>query len=150
MALIKDKASGTTIGAVPLADAGGFLAGLGLDAEAVTVEATADEIRLAHRRAIAEAVGDVPTLVGTASDGVQFLLYEVARLVAGLATAATLAQVREAAGPLDRALASFASGVDGDTIKLPYAVKPGGAAAVLAEIAERATATATAFEEEGE
>ena len=147
MALIKRK-DGATIGAAPLAEVGGVLAELGLDAGAVTVEATADEIRLAHRRAIAEAVGDVPTLVGTASDGMQFLLCEIARLTAGLAAATTLAQVRDAAGPLNQALADFKAGIDADTIRLPYTVKAGGEAAVLAEIAERATATAEAFEEE--
>ena len=148
MALIKDTSTGATIGAAPLAEVEGVLAELGLEVAEVTVEATEDEIRLAHRREIAATVGDIPTLVGTASDGVQYVLCEIARLTAGLAAATTLAQVREAAEPLNQALADFKAGVDDGTIKLPYAVKPGGEAAMLTEIAERATATADVFEED--
>ncbi len=145
MALIKQASDGAVLGAAPLSEIDDWLAEMGVEAADVRIEATVDDLRLAARTKIAASVGDQGTLVGTALDGVHLLLHEVGRMAAAIQAAPNLAAMKAAAAPLAEALAPLVAGVDDESIALPYAVKPGGRAGALAEIAARATKTAAVF-----
>lgn len=104
-------------------------------------ELASDAVKHVTRRTIARDIGDTETLLGTTSDATQLLLYETAKLATALSTANSLAEVRAAAQPLADLLGPLATAVDAGTVKLPYQTK-GGAATVLPEIEQRATAVA--------
>ncbi|WP_281559410.1 hypothetical protein [Thalassomonas sp. RHCl1] len=99
---------------------------------------TAEEQRASLRDEITVNAGDTESLLGTATDGMHMLLYQVAKMSAQLSTAESLAQVRAAAQELNTLLAGFAAKVDSQEVKLPYQTK--GVDVVLQDIESRATA----------
>lgn len=115
----------------------------GVAVEEVTVEYTALEQRDAIRRAISAQAGDTLSLLGTASDGAQLLLFHMATLVKGLSTANSLAEVRDATDAFMPLADAFLGKVAAGEVKLPFQLK--GEAAVMTEIETRATAVADAL-----
>lgn len=119
---------------------------LGVDCDPTLVDRvpeTPSESRFLIREGIAASAGDTLSLLGTASDGAQLLLYHMAKMTQGLASANSLAEVREATvdfAPLADALLAKVSSGD---VKLPFLVK--GEAEVMAEIENRATAVSEAL-----
>ena len=101
-----------------------------------TDQETLDLVRLR----IDESTGDVQSLLGTTSDGVQLLLHAFAQLTVGLHQASSLAQVREAAEPFNELATQFLAKVDSGEVRLPYIDK--GRESVMAEIEQRATKVA--------
>lgn len=97
-------------------------------------------IRMRTRGAITDAAGDIESIVGTVSDATQLLLYGVASLVAKLATAQSLAEMRAAAEPFAELSAAFLGKVEDGSVKLPFFIK--GIDSVVADIETRATAVA--------
>jgi hypothetical protein len=97
----------------------------------------------AIRQLIEQGAGDPASQMGTMSDAVHILLYGVASLVAKLATAQSLAEVREAATPFAELSGSFLAKVQAGQVRLPMMAKP--FESVVADIEQRATATADAI-----
>ena len=91
------------------------------------------------RQAVELKAGELHSLVGTASDGLCYLLYEQGKFLHTLSEAQSLAEVRAAAAPLATTLGDFAQAVDAGEIQLPYQHKP---TAVLEDVAARATGVA--------
>lgn len=104
---------------------------------------TPDEARALIREGIEAAAGDTLSLLGTASDGAQLLLFHMATLVKGLSTANSLAEVRDATDAFMPLADAFLGKVAADEVKLPFKLK--GEEAVMAEIETRATAVAEAL-----
>lgn len=102
-----------------------------------TVQEQRDKEMKSLRSEIQAQAGDTASLLGTTSDAVHLLLYEVAKLSQALYQAQSLQQVRSAAAPLYEILSSFATAVDAGEVRLPYRAK---STPVLADIEQRATA----------
>ena len=79
--------------------------------------------RDAVRAKVAERAGDVETLLGTTADGTQLLLFSVASLIAGIAKAESLADVKAAAAQFTPMSASFLGRVNTGEVVLPFMVK---------------------------
>ncbi len=108
-----------------------------------TVEYSASEQRQMIRAQIESQAGDTLSLLGTASDGAQLLLYHLATLVKGLSTANSLAEVRDATAAFNLLAEAFLAKVAAGEVKLPFQLK--GEAAVMTEIETRATAVSDAL-----
>ncbi len=93
---------------------------------------------------IKENVADNISLLGTTSDAVLVLLYQLSKFCASLNTAQSLAEVRTAAQPMNDSLGSFFAKVDAGTVKLTYQAK--GIDKVIKEIEDRATAVTEVLE----
>ncbi len=124
-----------------------WLADNDLSADDVTITWSDDETKASKRARIAEDAGDTLSLLGTTSDGAHLLLIHMARFLTAVKTAPNLAAVKAAATPFADLMEDYLAKIDADppTARLPYAVKPGGEAAVLTEIETRATAVADAL-----
>lgn len=103
----------------------------------------ADANRSALRQKIAGDAGDTLSLLGTTADATHLLLYGVASLVAKLATANSLAEVREAAAPFAEVSSAFLAKVADGSVRLPMMAKP--LESVVSDIERRATAVADAL-----
>lgn len=101
------------------------------------------ETRHLIREGITAAAGDTLSLLGTASDGAQLLLFHMATLIKGLSTANSLAEVRDATDAFMPLADAFLGKVAAGEVKLPFKLK--GEEAVMAEIETRATAVADAL-----
>lgn len=115
---------------------------------AAIADAESDSRREMIRARIAETAGDTETLLGTTTDAAHLALYVAASAVSALAKAKTIADVQKAAAPLAALTGDFLARIEAGTIKLPFMEK--GEAAVVAEIATRATAVTDALTSEGE
>lgn len=94
--------------------------------------------RNAIRADISDKAGDIPSLLGTTADATQILLFGLASLVAKLAEADSLSDVRKSAAPFAEMSADFLAKVEAGTVKLPFQTK--GMDTVIADIETRATA----------
>lgn len=101
----------------------------------------ARKVRLRH--AIATQAGDEASLLGTTSDAAALAIYGLASLVAKLATANSLAEVRDAAAPFAALSADFLAKVESGEVKLPFMLK--GLDTVVTDIETRATAVSDAL-----
>ncbi len=119
-----------------------------LSADDVTITWSDEETKAKKRARIADDAGDTLSLLGTTSDGAHLLLIHMARFLTAVKTAPNLAAVKAAATPFADLMEDYLAKIDADpaTARLPYAVKPGGEAAVLTEIETRATAVADALD----
>lgn len=104
----------------------------------------ASERTVEVRKAIAEKAGDEASLLGTTSDAAALAIYGLASLVAKLATANSLAEVREAAEPFAQLSAGFLAKVESGEVVLPFMLK--GLDNTVAEIETRATAVSGALQ----
>lgn len=95
------------------------------------------------RQKIEKTAGDQLSQSGTISDATHLLLYGVASLVAKLATANSVAEVREAAAPFAGLSGAFLGKVADGSVRLPMMAKP--LESVVADIERRATAVADAI-----
>lgn len=95
------------------------------------------------RQKIAARAGDEASLLGTTSDAASLAIYGLASLVAKLATANSLAEVRDAAAPFAALSADFLAKVESGEVKLPFMLK--GLETVVADIETRATAVSDAL-----
>lgn len=120
-----------------------ILASLGVDEVDIAITLTEAETKEMVRAHIAAQAGDTLSLLGTASDGAQLLLYHVATLVKGLSTANSLAEVRDATDAFAPLADAFLTKVAAGEVKLPFQLK--GEAAVMTEIETRATAVSDAL-----
>lgn len=114
-----------------------------LDAPEYAVELTPLQIKMRIREGIAAQAGDVESLLGTTADGAQLAIYGLASLVAKLATANSLAEVRDAAAPFAALSADFLAKVESGEVKLPFMLK--GLDTVVTDIETRATAVSDAL-----
>lgn len=94
--------------------------------------------RDAVREKIGEEAGDMPSLLGTTSDASQLAIFGLASLVAKLAAADSLKEVRDAAKPFAAMSAEFLSKIESGDVQLPFMVK--GIPNVIADIEARSTA----------
>ncbi len=115
--------------------------------EAVAVQ-KAMAVRDRQRADIRAAAGDTLSLLGTASDGANLVLYHLAKLVTGISSATSLAEVREAAASFAPQAEAFLAKVAADEVKLPFQTK--GEDVVIAEIETRATAVSDALQTDRE
>lgn len=99
--------------------------------------------RSALRQAIHEAAGDNESMLGTTSDAASLAVYGLANLVAALATANDIADVRKAAEPFAALSASFLAEIESGEVKLPFLEK--GIDVVVDDIKARATAVSDAI-----
>ena len=102
------------------------------------------ELVASARQQIRQTAGDTDSLLGTTSDTVHLLLYELGQLLPALSNAQSLAEVRAAAAPLAATLGAFAQSVDESSIRLPYQNK---STDVLDDVASRATEVAQVLAE---
>ena len=111
-------------------------------AEALIAEASAKQSKLGKseriRSEIQSHAGDNASLLGTAADGVQLLLFAFSQMTVALKQASSLAEVREAAAPFNDLAISFLSKVESGDVKLPFQAK--GLESVVSDIETRATA----------
>lgn len=107
------------------------------DHGSLTVVYTAAEQIAGVRAKIQSEAGDMPSLVGTVSDGSGLLLEQVARAFVGLAAASSLAEVRGAVSDAAALLQPLLDQIDAGAVVLPHHVK--GAESVLADVAARST-----------
>lgn len=125
-------------------DAGrAFMAELDAQETAYAVQYSPTEQRALIRAEIAANAGDTLSLLGTASDGAQLVLFHFATLVRALSTSNSLAEVRAATDAFAPLAEAFLTKVENNEVKLPFHVK--GEAVVLAEIEARANAISTAL-----
>ncbi|MFT6668635.1 MAG: hypothetical protein ACJAVZ_000081 [Afipia broomeae] len=96
------------------------------------------------REKIAEKAGDTASLLGTTADGAQLAIYGLAAICAKLATANSLAEVREAAEPFAQLSAGFLAKVESGEVVLPFMLK--GLENTVADIETRATAVSDALQ----
>lgn len=99
--------------------------------------------RSAVRQRVKASAGDVESLLGTTSDAAALAIFGMASLVAKLATANSLADVREAAEPFAELSAGFLAKVESGDVVLPFMLK--GIEAVVEDIETRATAVSEAI-----
>ncbi len=92
------------------------------------------------RKDISDKAGDTLSILGTAADAVQLLLYELSKLVADLSSVQSIDDVRNSAESLNSAIGGFYSRVDSGEVRLPYKSKE--FETVIGEIEHRATAVA--------
>lgn len=134
-------------GPVSLADARQHVQGLiGEDFDPVKIQlvpVNSAEVKSQIRQQINNTAGDTLSLLGTASDGAQLLLFHFATLIKGLHSAQSLEEIRAAAAAFEPVAISFLAKVEADDVKLPFLVK--GEAAVMAEIEARATSVSDAL-----
>lgn len=104
---------------------------------------SAEETKHLVRAQIEASAGDAMSLLGTASDGAQLLLYHLASLVKGLSTANSLSEVRDTTDAFMPLADAFLGKVEAGEVKLPFQLK--GEAAVMTEIETRATAVSDAL-----
>lgn len=81
-----------------------------------------------------DAVADTASREGVLSDVLGVVVIGLAQLTVALSKAKTLADVNEAAKPLAEIGTSVDAAVKSGALTLPYMVKTGGAAAVLADM----------------
>lgn len=119
--------------------------GMATDGDTITrVAETPDEQRDLIREAIADVAGDQQSLLGTTSDAIGLLFFEVAKLAIALKDQNSLAAIRDAATPLADMMAPVIARVEaGDTL-LTHLVK--GEANVIEEMEQRATQVATVLQ----
>jgi len=96
------------------------------------------EARDAVRARIGSEAGDTASLLGTTSDAASLAIFGLASLVAKLATADSLKEVRDAAKPFAAMSAEFLTKVESGDVQLPFMVK--GIPNVIADIEARSTA----------
>jgi len=114
---------------------------LGYPEEAIALaetKAAAMVQRDAVRSEIADQAGDTASLLGTTSDAASLAIFGLASLVAKLATADSLKEVRDAAKPFAAMSAEFLAKVESGEVQLPFMVK--GIPNVIADIEARSTA----------
>lgn len=111
-------------------------------------QAYKDAAKLTTRAAIAAGVGDTDSVLGTASDTAQFLLVEFASLVTKIAGAKDLNAVKEAAKASADKLSKLNTAVQRGEVVFPFQTKDGGEAAILQEIADKASLTSSALKGE--
>ena len=116
----------------------------GLPEVELVIEYTAIELRDITRAAIKEGAGDVSSILGTTADGAQLAIHGLATLVAALATADSLADVRKAAEPFAQLSTDFLAKVQSGEVVLPFMLK--GIDAVVSDIETRATAVSSALQ----
>jgi hypothetical protein len=143
MARLK-KLDGTVIGGGSLASLSALMGDLGLSESEVVFELTSDEIRAQVRLRIEQSAGDTASLRGTASDAASLAIFGLASLVAKLAEANTLSDVRAAAAPFAEMSGAFLAKVEAGDVKLPFMTK--GVDATIADIETRATAVTDALQ----
>jgi len=90
------------------------------------------------REQITATAGDTESLLGTTTDCAHLVLVGLSELVAGLSTANSLAEIRQAATGLNELLSEFLQRVQGNQLKLPYIDK--GFTTTLTDITHRAQA----------
>ena len=105
--------------------------------------AQAEAMRSLVRQGIAKNAGDEASLLGTTSDAASLAIFGLASLVAKLATAQSLAEVREAAAPFAQLSAGFLAKVESGEVQMPFMLK--GLDSVVADIETRATAVSAAL-----
>jgi len=96
--------------------------------------------KLVARGEISINVADTPSLLGTTSDSIHLVLFELAKLCESLNKVTTLAEVRSSAKPLTDLLSGFSAKVNRREVKLPYQAK--GIDQVIFDIENRATSVA--------
>ena len=138
-----DKNSGEVVAVV--GDGWQWLAENELAPEGFNVEMEDRERRVRMRDDIARRAGDFESLLGTTADASLIALVELARLVASLSSAASLAEVRAAAASFAPTSEQLLADIAGGSVELPYEVK--GLEAALADIKQRATAVSQAMAE---
>lgn len=144
---MKLSVNGQTFYDGDLTDPAPWIAEFGANPADVTVDYSDAELRAMLRSAIARDAGDTLSLLGTATDGAQLLLVRFCELIQGLNAATTIAEVRAAAAGFEPTATALLADIAAGTVKMPFELK--GEAAVIAEIGERATAVADAFEANG-
>ena len=103
-----------------------------------------DPVEMAnHRRSLIRAridehAGDTQSLLGTASDATQLLLYAFATLVTKLGSASTIAEIRASVEPFAELSQAFLAKIDSGEVKLTALSK--GMEKVVADMEGRATA----------
>ncbi|WP_194094659.1 hypothetical protein [Marivivens aquimaris] len=119
--------------------------GADFDPNLVSREAvTSVEAKLLVREAIGEIAGDQQSLLGTTSDAIGLLFFEVAKFAIAMKDQNSLADIRSAATPLADMMAPVIARVEaGDTL-LTHQVK--GEANVIEEMEQRATQVATVLQ----
>jgi diphthamide synthase (EF-2-diphthine--ammonia ligase) len=100
------------------------------------MEALAERSR--KRTAIAQSAGDTDSLLGTTSDALQILLYQMAMMAESLAKATSLQQMREAAEPFHLLTSFFVDQVASGDVKLTFQEK--GVKPILRDVGVRSTA----------
>ncbi len=95
------------------------------------------------RQEITIDAGDIPSLLGTTSDGMQLILLAFSEMTVALNSANSLADVRAAAEPFNELASNFLAQLKEGVIKLPFQVK--GTDNVLKDIGQRATAVTNAI-----
>lgn len=114
------------------------------DLTGYTVEYTDMEAHSIVRIEIEREAGDQQSLLGTTSDTIGLLFYEVAKLAIALKDQNSLAAIRDAATPLADMMAPVIARVEaGDTL-LTHLIK--GEANVIEEMEQRATQVATVLQ----
>lgn len=109
------------------------------------VEQANSEARLsAIRQKIHANAGDTESMLGTTSDAASLAVYGLAALVAELATAESLEDVRAAAAPFAALSADFLAQIESGEVKLPFLAK--GIDVVVDDIKTRATAVSDALQ----
>ncbi len=96
------------------------------------------------RAVIHNTSGDPESLLGTTSDAVALATYDLARLLASLADAQTLAEVRAAVAPMAERARAWIDAIDAGEVRLPALEK--GRPLVESEIDRRITAVADALQ----
>ena len=89
------------------------------------------------RQDINHTAGDSLSLLGTTSDAVLLLIYEVGKLVGGIQSATSLDEIKQSAEPLNNLLKPLIDKVDQGEVKLPHLKK--GVDVVISDIEERST-----------
>lgn len=116
--------------------------------QAIIDDAQAEQVaaqgRAKTRAEITRVAGDQGSLLGTTSDAASLAVYGLAALVAKLATAASLDEVREAAEPFAQLSASFLAKVESGEVVLPFMIK--GLEDTVADIETRANAVSGALQ----
>ncbi len=93
---------------------------------------------------IAKKVGDDKSILGTTSDLVQFLLYEIGSMSMKIAEANSLDDVKESVAKLNQNLSGFVNKVDAGEVMLTHTAK--GFDVVLPEAEHRCTETSKIIE----
>lgn len=110
---------------------------MGVPVAELTLELSPSEVKAHVRREIEAAAGDLPSLVGTVSDGSGLLLEMHALLVAALSGVYSFAELRAVADEQSAKLQPLLDQIAAGEVVLPHHVK--GAENVLADVAARST-----------
>lgn len=117
-----------------------------IDPQAALDFAAREKAYLAKKAIRAEVTkqgGDIESMLGTTSDAASLAVYGLANLVAGIAAADSLEDVKAAAQPFAALSADFLAKVESGEVKLPFLQK--GINTVVADIETRATAVSDAI-----